>query len=62
MDCELRIIAVCANSTPALDLFRQALAAENAAGDVRHSLAPESFYSSCVHYSCPVRSCWLVVR
>ncbi|MGP4033511.1 hypothetical protein [Pseudarthrobacter sp. 1C304] len=35
MDYELRIIAGCPNSAPALDLFRQALAAENAAGDVR---------------------------
>ncbi|MFJ6272387.1 hypothetical protein HTS88_21190 [Pseudarthrobacter oxydans] len=29
MDYELRIIAECPNSAPALDLFRQALAAEN---------------------------------
>jgi hypothetical protein len=35
MDYELRIIADCPNSAPALELFRQALAAANAAGDVR---------------------------
>lgn len=35
MDYELRIIAECPNSAPALELFRRALAAENADGDVR---------------------------
>jgi hypothetical protein len=35
MDYELRIIAGCPNSAPALELYRQALAAENAAGEVR---------------------------
>jgi hypothetical protein len=35
MDYELRIIADCPNSAGALDLFRQALEAENALGEVR---------------------------
>lgn len=35
MDYELRIIPDCPNSAPALELFRQALAAERAAGDLR---------------------------
>ncbi|MDJ0459867.1 hypothetical protein PUN71_021905 [Arthrobacter sp. NQ7] len=35
MDYELRIIAGCPNSAPALELFRQALAAENVAGHIR---------------------------
>jgi hypothetical protein len=34
MDYELRIIPDCPNSAPALDLYRQVLAAENAAGDL----------------------------
>lgn len=35
MDYELRIISECPNSAPALDLYRQVLAEENAAGDIR---------------------------
>lgn len=35
MDYELRIIADCPHSAGALELFHQALAAENAAGEVR---------------------------
>ena len=35
MDYELRIIAECPNSAPAGELFRQAVAAENAAAEVR---------------------------
>lgn len=35
MDYELRIVADCPNSAGALELFRQALAVENAAGEVR---------------------------
>ena len=35
MDYELRIISEGPNSAPALDLYRQVLAEENAAGDVR---------------------------
>ncbi|WP_104062040.1 hypothetical protein [Arthrobacter sp. 4R501] len=35
MEYELRIISECPNSAPALDLYRQVLAAENDAGDLR---------------------------